>query len=297
LVALISKLDRPPSQDRAEVRKAVRELMEVSRGTRELALHHLQKLTDAGGARDRILAYLKSFVGEIVEGEELFIVSAISEYPRRIRELRVEYGYNISTGNSRPDLKPDQYILEKLARDEEAAKKWKTANSIRRRKDLGARQRILKLFQTFPQKVITGEQLAYVALISEWPRRVRELRTELGWRIATQNTGRPDLSPSEYVLESTKQLPQHDRKIPDAVYVEVLERDKHSCRKKGCGWSPTRRIAGDRRQFIEVHHIEHHKAGGANTAENLITLCNVHHDEAHRREMEGGEFFVWLKGE
>jgi hypothetical protein len=32
-----------------------------------------------------------------------------------------------------------------------------------------------------------------------------------------------------------------------------------------------------------LHHRHHHKDRGDNTADNLVTLCNVHHDEAHRR--------------
>lgn len=34
--------------------------------------------------------------------------------------------------------------------------------------------------------------------------------------------------------------------------------------------------------MLELHHLKHHKDKGENTMENLITLCNVHHDEEHR---------------
>jgi hypothetical protein len=30
-----------------------------------------------------------------------------------------------------------------------------------------------------------------------------------------------------------------------------------------------------------LHHRKHHAAGGKNVADNLITLCNVHHDAVH----------------
>ncbi|WP_323985578.1 HNH endonuclease [Klebsiella aerogenes] len=39
------------------------------------------------------------------------------------------------------------------------------------------------------------------------------------------------------------------------------------------------------RTFLELHHIEHHADGGENTLENLITLCNVCHDEVHHRNI------------
>lgn len=33
-------------------------------------------------------------------------------------------------------------------------------------------------------------------------------------------------------------------------------------------------------------HIVYHVKGGANTAENLVTLCNVHRDEVHSGVIE-----------
>jgi 5-methylcytosine-specific restriction endonuclease McrA len=38
----------------------------------------------------------------------------------------------------------------------------------------------------------------------------------------------------------------------------------------------------DPRRMLELHHIKPHKNQGANEVENLITLCNVDHDEEHR---------------
>ena len=38
----------------------------------------------------------------------------------------------------------------------------------------------------------------------------------------------------------------------------------------------------DPRKFLELHHVHHHVRGGANSVENLITLCNVDHDLEHR---------------
>ncbi|MFD2579587.1 HNH endonuclease signature motif containing protein [Novosphingobium colocasiae] len=33
--------------------------------------------------------------------------------------------------------------------------------------------------------------------------------------------------------------------------------------------------------FLELHHLIEHKAKGGNTVENLVTICNVHHDQVH----------------
>ncbi|WP_420844189.1 HNH endonuclease [Marinobacter fuscus] len=60
-----------------------------------------------------------------------------------------------------------------------------------------------------------------------------------------------------------------------------MERDGFTCRH--CGWNPENGNSADRyRTLLELHHIEHHAKGGANTPENLITLCNICHDEVHR---------------
>lgn len=50
---------------------------------------------------------------------------------------------------------------------------------------------------------------------------------------------------------------------------EVLERDFHRC--KYC----------HSRQNLHVHHIRYRSQGGANTADNLVTLCLAHHELVH----------------
>jgi len=92
---------------------------------------------DAGSARDRIRLYLIENVGVIIDGRELAVVSGISEYARRIRELRVEKGYRILTGasndeNSGVSLRPDEYLLVTTETDSDAARRWHIANRVRR---------------------------------------------------------------------------------------------------------------------------------------------------------------------
>jgi hypothetical protein len=129
-------------------------------------------------------------------------------------------------------------------------------------------------------RAVSGEELRYVARekTSDWARRLRELRTEEGWPLYGKQTGRPDLSINEYVLEADRQTQPHDRKIPDDVRQQVLERDGYKC--TACGWSRDRWTKLDPR-FFEVHHRTPHAQKGSNTADNLVTLCNVCHDAAH----------------
>ncbi|NMC44990.1 MAG: HNH endonuclease [candidate division Zixibacteria bacterium] len=67
-------------------------------------------------ARDRIRAFLENNVGRIVTTHEIRKIAGISDYPRRIRELRDQEGMQIRSHRDRPDLKPGQYILESLER-------------------------------------------------------------------------------------------------------------------------------------------------------------------------------------
>ncbi|MDR2345189.1 MAG: HNH endonuclease [Planctomycetaceae bacterium] len=250
----------------------------------------------ASAARDRILAYFLKYPFTIIHSDELMIITGIQDYPRRLRELRREMGWNIASGvtinemNGEESLslgidlthiRPEEYILLDKQQDRDAAHRWYLANEIRKRK-IGSKEKILAFFQVNVGKPITGEELRYVAGgASEWARRVRELRTEEGWSITTKTTGRPDLAIGVYVLEQDRQTPPHDRKIPDSVRCTVLIRDKYRC--QNCGWSHEQWNLSDPR-YLELHHIEAHAEGGENTTDNLKTLCNICHDNEHRKE-------------
>lgn len=299
-----------------DLREQVRALIPAIHLLRDLGSSLIPQ-GDVTSARDRILYYLRRYPLTIIAGDELGVVSGISEYARRIRELRVEHGWPIYSGTTAKEMleeemadgtgnlfgpelpaaairamRADDYILIG-EQDRDAAHRWHLANDIRKM-DLSMRDRLLLYLLKNVEKPVTGEELRYVANGKQsWPRRTRELRTEEGWPVATRNSGRPDLPVGVYVLEADRQLPPHDRQIPDPVRVAVLERDNFRCRC--CGWKPAVRTPGDPRALLELHHIEHHAGGGSNDEDNLITLCNVHHDEVHRQKLNGKpDFNQWL---
>lgn len=252
----------------------------------------------AGSARDRLLLYFRKYPLQVISGHELMLVAGIGEWARRVRELRVQFGWSIASGMTvremleagewRPAefgldhvrLKPDDYVLLKTEQDKEAAFRWNSANDIRKKK-LSMKEKILEFFRLNVGAEISGEELRYVAGDkSEWARRVRELRTEEGWPVVSRNTGRPDLPVGVYVLELDRQTPPHDRIIPDTVRAKVLERDGYACRE--CHWNHDKWDKALPRH-LELHHVKEHAKGGDNTAGNLITLCTVCHDEVHRK--------------
>jgi len=155
-----------------------------------------------------------------------------------------------------------------------------SANEISKRKD-SVRAKILEYFKQNVGKPFTGEELRYVANDkTEWARRVRELRTEFGWPIETKNTGRPDLPVGAYILESLRQSPEHDRKIPDPIRGLVLRKAEYRCAE--CHWSYDDWNRSDPRH-LELHHVKEHAKGGDNSENNLITVCTVCHDAIHRK--------------
>ena len=275
---------RPPSAT-AKLRDRVNAFIPLLGDVKELALFQVKPLLPFDSGAERILAYLRMFVGQEIEGEELEVISGISEYARRVREWRVEFGWPITHKGSR-------YVLERDEPNAANAELWRTLNEIRRGEG-GARDKMLALFRSLPLGTpVSTAQLRYVAHGKDM-RRVRELRTEFGWRIMTRNTGMPQLKPDQYVLVDAEAMEPHDRHIDTETVIKVLLRDKNRCQK--CGWHPDDRVAGDPRQYIELHHINWHSEGGANEASNLATLCNVHHRRVHTLKLEPAAFVSWVK--
>jgi hypothetical protein len=59
--------------------------------------------------------------------------------------------------------------------------------------------------------------------------------------------------------------------IPPRIRREVLARDRHRCRRKGCNHS----------RFLEIHHIVPRSRGGTHDPTNLVTLCSNCHQLWH----------------
>ncbi len=283
----LKKFDR--EREGLSLREKVLCLVDVYEHVKDLGVSAVREHgLDSGTARERIRLYLIEYPEVAIDGPEIEVVSGISEYGRRIRELRVECGYQIASGKTPDpetgiDLRPDQYMLVSATPDDDAARRWHVANRVRKLQ-MGSRERLLRYLQENVGKVVTTEELAYVAKASEFGRRVRELRTEHGFAIATRFTGRPDLSAGQYVLESVDRVAEpHDRNIPEAVQKAVYSRDANKCRV--CGWEHARWTKEDPR-ILELHHLEHHVAGGHNTASNLIVICSRCHDGVHAGRIE-----------
>lgn len=230
------------------------------------------------GAKALILRHFQEHVGKEIYGEELAAVSGIQEWARRVRELRVEDGYDIrETGQS-------AYILVSANPDEESAAQWRLANSIRNGPG-SARDRIARFLEATVRRTVTRDQIDYVGKIKEGSRRLRELRDEHGWPIET-HIDDPALRPSEYRLLSTDPADRREpsqRLYPDALRQQVFERDSYTCQI--CGRDRRKaEAAGDSRFYLELHHrvavadeVASLPPSERNSLENLVTLCHSDH--------------------
>lgn len=237
---------------------------------------------DGESGKKRLLCYLKANLGKVVDKEDLALVAGISDWPRRVRELDVEDGYNITTHNTDSALRPGQYRLESLVPDTERAEWWRFKKDLRKDESLTVHEKIIALLKKRLGKAVDGAEINYVSNIQDWPRRLRELRQEAGgWQISSY-LNRADLTSKQYVLESDEELPTWDR-VNSEVWKAVLKRDAYRC--QDCGWAKSDPPSAGRR-YLEVHHKRHVAQQGKPVPENLETLCNRCHDARHAEERQ-----------
>jgi hypothetical protein len=218
-----------------------------------------------------MLAYLQLNVGKLVTGAELRGVAGIDDWARRIRELRVEMGYDLISGVGRDDMDVSEYVLNSVDPDEQRAEDWRTAKRVRNL-EVSIANKLLEYLKAMYPRPVDKERLTYVAKSApSWPRRVRDL-VEAGWQISSSNTD-PLLAPGDYRLNSLEQAEGRTREAMK-LRMEILDRDDFRCTRDGR--SPEQ--DGVR---LEVHHVDWHSQGGSDEASNLVTLCSSCHAGIH----------------
>ncbi len=223
----------------------------------------------------RLRQYLLDHVGEVVTNDRLAGVAGTHEWARRMRELELEEGWSITAG-PKGGLRPGTYRLEAEGIDEAKASRWQVRNTIRRQEGSGGSRLLAYLKAVFPEAA-SKEDLAYVARIGEWPRRMRELE-EAGWDVVS-SVDDPRLPAGSYRLGSLEQGPPRQREAIKLRF-ELLERDGRACRD--CGSSPES-VPGT---ILQIHHLHQVKDGGDNDRDNLVTLCRACHAGRHSVKLD-----------
>jgi hypothetical protein len=123
-------------------------------------------------------------------------------------------------------------------------------------------------------KVLTTQQIRKVSGISEYARRIRELRDEEGFQIKS-HIDRADLKPGEYILESLERKPVISRTISPQLRNEILERNGFTCQLCGAGAGDPDPFNPNRKVRLHVDHIRPISQGGKDERDNLRVLCSA----------------------
>lgn len=139
----------------------------------------------------------------------------------------------------------------------------------------GARVRLRYHFLNNIGRVMGTDELREVAGgISEWARRVRELRTEEGYHILTHND-RSDLKPGEYLLVDPKPAPAFARDISKETRAIVLDRNGFTCQMCGAVAGEPHPYDPSRKTRLHIGHIVDKSQGGSDEPSNLRAICSV----------------------
>lgn len=145
----------------------------------------------------------------------------------------------------------------------------------RGRKGSGARALLRAHFLANIGRVMASDELRQVGgNISEWARRVRELRTEEGYLILTHND-RSDLKPGEYLLENSKPQPAFERAISKETRAFVLDRNGFTCQQCGAVAGEPHPYDPSRKTRLHIGHVIDKSMGGTDEPSNLRALCSV----------------------
>ena len=139
----------------------------------------------------------------------------------------------------------------------------------------GSRAKLRVYFLANLGRVMDSNELREVAGgISEWARRVRELRTEEGYLILTHND-RADLKPGQYLLESAKPQPAFAREISKETRAYVIDRNGFTCQMCGAVAGEPHPYDPSRKTRLHLGHIIDKSAGVSDEPANLRAICSV----------------------
>lgn len=153
-------------------------------------------------------------------------------------------------------------------------------------KTTGARTKLRTHFLKNIGKVMNSNELRKVAGgITEWARRARELRSEEGYQILTNND-RSDLKPGQYLLVNPKPIPAFERAISKETRAFVLDRNGFTCQMCGAVAGEPHPYDKSRKTRLHIGHIIDKSQGGTDDASNLRAICSVCNEGASNLTLE-----------
>ena len=139
----------------------------------------------------------------------------------------------------------------------------------------GARKKLREYFLAHVGVVVDWQVLRKVAGgITEWARRVRELRQLEGMNIETDKDSSA-LKPGQYRLVDAKALPVFSEGISKETRAYVLDRNGFTCQMCGAAAGEPHPTDVSRKTRLHIGHIIDLSHGGSDDAQNLRALCSV----------------------
>jgi len=138
----------------------------------------------------------------------------------------------------------------------------------------GARSKLRKYFLEHIGEILESDTLRDVADVSEWARRIRELRNEEGYQILTHND-RSDLKPGQYILVDPNPQPTFAREISKETRAYVLDRNGYTCQMCGAAAGEPHPHDPSRVARLHIGHIVEKSMGGTSDPSNLKAFCSV----------------------
>lgn len=141
---------------------------------------------------------------------------------------------------------------------------------------VSAKEQIRRFLRANLGKVVTSDQIRDAADgVTEWARRVRELRNDEGWPILTHHDS-ATLKPGQYLLIAPppdNPLPIISKTISAKLRAQVLDRNGFTCQM--CGLTPgDTDPATGRKVRLHLGHIKDKSLGGKDELSNLRALCS-----------------------
>lgn len=139
----------------------------------------------------------------------------------------------------------------------------------------GSKERLRRFLQGRVGEVVTKDQLQAAAGydVTEWARRIRELRNEEGWNIQSHRDS-ASLKPGEYCLVEEPPAPGSyvfTRTISDLLRAQILERNGFTCQT--CGAAAGDTDERGRTVQLQIGHQQDHSHGGEESKGNLFAQC------------------------
>lgn len=140
----------------------------------------------------------------------------------------------------------------------------------------GSKERIRRFLLAYVGEVVASLQIrdAIGTEVSEWARRLRELREDEHWPILSHNDS-VDLKPGEYMFKQvpTEKKVVFHRAISAKLRAEVLDRNGSTCQMRGL--CPGEIDPATRRKVrLHIGHVVDRNLGGRDELSNLRALCS-----------------------